>query len=110
MKTTDPTLQAAADVAVAFVIPETDDVSAFALAAYVSAAELEQLLTAVRDAIAAPVLALHRPCHAPGQGDRCQLGHAAIADLEPICVTCMMWPSSYELYPCPTARALGVAA
>lgn len=73
--------------------------------------QLEVLAGAARAAIAAPVLALHAPCHEQGQGDRCSLGHEPIADLQPVCRHCRAWPASYELHPCPTVlAAVGGAA
>jgi hypothetical protein len=98
-------LQSAADAAIAYEIPRHGREPM-----EIEPGELEGLLAAVRAAIAAPVLALHRPCHPIGQGDKCPIGHAEVADLPPICSCCKMWPSSYTLYPCATVRALGVAA
>lgn len=88
MKTTDPTLQAAADAAAAFHVPAGVEVEGFRLPDFVSDAELEQLVAVVRAAIAAPVLALHTPN--PGTSS---------------CRECFADP-----WPCPTVRALGVAA
>jgi hypothetical protein len=57
-------------------------------------AELEAILGAVRDSIAAPVLALHQPCHPAGTPTPSDCW----------CVSC----GRAQRYPCPTVRALGV--
>lgn len=88
MKTTDPTLQAAAE-AVATMADDTGAIVAELLEEALSAVELEQLLTVVRAAIAAPVLALHQPYR--------RAGHEMAR-----CGNCR------KAYPCSTVRALGV--
>lgn len=66
-----------------------------------SAAELERLLLAAWEAIARPVLDLHRPCH-EGDGD-CPKCFPQGRNYR-VCGTCR--PGAR--YPCPTVRALGV--
>jgi hypothetical protein len=93
VNTSDPTLQAAAEAFYGVQFPTYIDgtgevTEACRPAEFFTAAELEQLLTVVREAIAAPVLALHAP-----------LGGTST------CGECYDDP-----WPCPTVRALGVAA
>jgi hypothetical protein len=122
VKTTDPTLQAAAEAFYgarfpAYIDGAGDVMEACRPAEFFTAGELEQLLTVVRAAIAAPVLALHAPrcgrcivaiekCdgHAEWRGE--ELRH----DPAPECTICVVsWgDEATEPWPCPTVRALGV--